>query len=342
MRGGDVLLTKDSETADDIGVSAYVPLDLPGVLCGYHLALARPRRSAIDGRFLRWALVSAASRQQLEVAATGVTRFGLRQDAVGGMTIPVPPLREQAAIAGYLDAETARIDAVVAARQSQIDLLRLRLRAAIDEQFETVAGTWRLKHLLVRPLEYGASEAAGDDDPSWPRYVRTTDIDDEGNLRPETFRSLPPNVAAPYRLRDGDLLLTRSGATVGKSLLWREEWGRACFAGYLIRARPDPSRVMPEYLSYFVRSSRFWDEIRLTTIQATIPNVSAERYGDLRVPLPRLDSQLASVRRLDAVRRSARTLGQVMEEQVRALVERREALITAAVTGQLDIPGVAA
>jgi restriction endonuclease S subunit len=249
---------------------------------------------------------------------------------------------EQRPIADYLDAETAQIDAVVAARRAQMDLLRVRLRAAIDEQLDKVLVAWRLKHLLTGPLEYGASEAAGDDDPTWPRYVRTTDIDDDGGLRPETFRSLPPAVAAPYLLRGGDLLLTRSGATVGKSLLWREKWGPACYAGYLIRARPDPRRVVPGYLDYFVRSSRYWDEIRLTTIQATIPNVNAERYGDLRVPLPSLDEQVSIVRQLDAVRKTVHALSQVMTNQVDMLLERREALITAAVTGQLEIPGAAA
>jgi len=101
-------------------------------------------------------------------------------------------------------------------------------------------------------------------------------------------------------------------------------------------------RVAPEYLAYFVRSSRYWDEIRLTTIQATIPNVSAERYGDLRVPFPCWDDQLSIVRRLDGVSQSTRTLGQVMATQVDALLKRRQTLITAAVTGQLEIPVVAA
>lgn len=342
LRAGDVLLTKDSETADDIGVSAYVAEDLPGVLCGYHLALARPNGGVVDGRYLRWAMVSTHARQQLEVGASGVTRFGLRQDAVGGMVLPVPSLIEQRAIADYLDAETARIDGLMSARRAQIEILRSRLRAAIDQELATVRSTWRLKHLLAESLEYGAAEPADTDDPTWPRYIRTTDFDDEGKLRPDTFRSLPPAVARPFLLRDGDLLLTRSGATVGKSLRWRGEWGTACFAGYLIRARPDPARALPDYVAYFLRSSRYWDEIGLTTIQATIQNVSAEKYGEIRVPAPPVREQQAIVDRLNRVRDDLRAVTSRVEAQVDLLRERRQALITAAVSGQLDIlPGVA-
>jgi type I restriction enzyme, S subunit len=302
-----------------------------------HMHVLRPG-DHVDPRYLTYALNAVDYGPWIE----GTTRDKLTQDAMGNIPVPLANPRVQPAIAEYLDAETARIDALVAARRAQMDLLKVRLRAAIDEQLDKVLVAWRLKHLLTGPLEYGASEAAGDDDPAWPRYVRTTDIDEDGGLRPETFRSLPPAVAAPYRLRGGDLLLTRSGATVGKSLLWQEKWGPACFAGYLIRARPDPHRVVPDYLAYFVRSSRYWDEIRLTTIQATIANVSAERYGDFRVPLPSLGEQVSIVRRLDVVRQLVQAFSQVMTSQVDVLLERRQALISAAVTGQLEIPEVAA
>ena len=82
LRGGDVLLTKDSETPDDIAVPAYVDADLPGVVCGYHLALLRPSPD-VDGRYLFWALTSRSSREQFSALANGITRFGIRYDSFG-------------------------------------------------------------------------------------------------------------------------------------------------------------------------------------------------------------------------------------------------------------------
>lgn len=82
----------------------------------------------------------------------------------------------------------------------------------------------RLKLMLSEPLKYGANESAEMDDPQLPRYIRITDIDDNGLLRNETFRSLPWEVATPFLLQDGDLLFARSGATSGKSFLYKKDW----------------------------------------------------------------------------------------------------------------------
>ena len=92
----------------------------------------------------------------------------------------------------------------------------------------------RLRHLLSESLKYGANESTELEDPDLPRYVRITDIDNNGNLRDETFRSLPEAIAAPYLLRDGDILFARSGATFGKTFLYRESWGamRICRLPY--------------------------------------------------------------------------------------------------------------
>ena len=105
---------------------------------------------------------------------------------------------------------------------------------------ERIPAHWevvRLRYLADEPLAYGANEEALEDDPSFPRFVRITDINEDGSLRPDTFKSLPPHIAQPFLLREGDILLARSGATVGKAFIYRSEWGEACFAGYLIRFR---------------------------------------------------------------------------------------------------------
>ena len=103
MRKGDVLFTKDSETPEEIGIPAYVVADMPGVLCGYHLGLARPRKAIVDGAFLAESLTSPESRKELARIANGVTRFGLTLDATKTLPILLPPLPEQRVIAAVLD-----------------------------------------------------------------------------------------------------------------------------------------------------------------------------------------------------------------------------------------------
>ena len=106
----------------------------------------------------------------------------------------------------------------------------------------------RLKFLLSEPLKYGANEAAELTDTDLPRYIRITDVNEDGSLRDDTFRSLPNDIAEPYLLNEGDILLARSGATVGKTFIYRNFWGMAAYAGYLIRARIDSGSSAGFYL----------------------------------------------------------------------------------------------
>jgi type I restriction enzyme, S subunit len=132
IRQGDLLVTKDSETPDDIAISALVIEDLPGVLCGYHLAMIRPRLKRVYGPFLFWLHPSKQFRTQYESRAVGVTRFGLPQYAFRSAIIPLPPLTQQERIAAYLDASCAAIDGAVATKQRQIEILNALQGATIS------------------------------------------------------------------------------------------------------------------------------------------------------------------------------------------------------------------
>ena len=130
LRQGDVLFTKDSETPDEIGIPAYIPENLPGVLCGYHLGRARPASDSVSGAFLARALGSRASARAFARIANGVTRFGLTLEATRPLPILLPPLPEQRAIAAVLDG----------------------IDEAIERTEEVIAATERLRDALLREL----------------------------------------------------------------------------------------------------------------------------------------------------------------------------------------------
>lgn len=197
----------------------------------------------------------------------------------------------------------------------------------------------RLKFVLTKQLQYGANEAAENDDPDLPRYVRITDIDDSGRLRPETFRSLPVEIARDYYLEDGDLLFARSGATAGKTFLYRSDWGICAYAGYLIRARLDQRHLEPGFLRHFTDSVSYWQWLSSSLIQATIQNVSAEKFANLSLPLPPLPEQRAIAAYLDEETAKLDALVAKVETAIERLQEYRTALITAAVTGKIDVRG---
>jgi type I restriction enzyme S subunit len=194
----------------------------------------------------------------------------------------------------------------------------------------------RLKFIANEPLKYGANESADLDDPHLPRYIRITDIGEDGSLRNDTYKSLPEEIAEPFLLKSGDLLFARSGATVGKSILYQESWGKACYAGYLIRLRINPRISNPHFISYFVTSTAYQNWLSSVFIQATIQNVSAEKYANLYVTVPSLAEQRSIADFLDRETAKINTLITKKERLIELLQEKRAALISHTVTKGLD------
>ena len=194
----------------------------------------------------------------------------------------------------------------------------------------------RLRYLANGPLQYGANEAALEDNPDYPRFIRITDINEDGTLRPDTFKSLSPDIAESFLLEEGDILFARSGATVGKAFVYRETWGKACFAGYLIRFRCNFQLLLPDFLFFFTQSHLYWSQVREGSIQATIQNFSAEKYGEIIIPLPLLSEQRAIADYLDSATAKIDALIAAKQRLLHLLAEKRRALITHAVTRGLD------
>ncbi len=155
LNRGDVLVTKDSETWDDIGVPSLVAESADDLICGYHLALLRPSREML-GAYLFRALESKPVAYQFHVKANGVTRYGLTHLGIQSVRIPLPPLAEQAAIVEYLDKATADIDADIARARRQIELLEeYRTRLVAD----VVTGKLDVRAAAARlPEESGGEE----------------------------------------------------------------------------------------------------------------------------------------------------------------------------------------
>ena len=132
LQRGDVLMTKDSETWDDIGVPALVTEPADDLISGYHLALLRPKEDIL-GPFLSRTLQSRGCAHQFHIAANGVTRYGLTHNGIRSVVLPIPPLDEQAVIVRYLDDADQRIREYVSAKERLIALLEEERQAVIHQ-----------------------------------------------------------------------------------------------------------------------------------------------------------------------------------------------------------------
>ncbi len=131
LKKGDVLVTKDSETPDDIANPALVVEDFDNVVCGYHLTHIKPK--GIYGEYLFRQFQSTFLQAYFEVSANGVTRYGLCVDKFNSVLILVPHSEEQTAIVTHIKKETARIDAKIEKTKKLIALLKEYRSALISE-----------------------------------------------------------------------------------------------------------------------------------------------------------------------------------------------------------------
>lgn len=234
-------------------------------------------------------------------------RQGLNWDGVKWLKILAPSVPEQERIAAFLDAECAEIDAVLEKTRASIEEYK-KLKQAVITQAVTkgVRGdrpmknsgiewigeianefaVYKFKYLLKTPMQYGANEAGITFDKILPRYIRITDITSDGRLKQDNRLCIEDTVAKPYILQDGDLLFARSGGTVGKSFLYKQSYGNAAFAGYLIRAVVNRTIAVPEYVYYYTNSSIYDTWKNSIFIQSTIQNIGADRYSNMPIIVP--------------------------------------------------------
>jgi len=309
---------------------------LPGKVSAAYTVL-KPK-VALESRFFKYLFKSDLYVQALQTT-TDQLRDGqsIRYGQFTLIPLPRPTLEEQRAIADYLDRETAQIDAFIAKNEELITLLNERRLVEISR---AISGDWpevQLRALSTVPIQNGV-DAIGDpaNPQEWPRYVRTTDIESLSSLDPDKRVTIAPDVAAASPLVKDDILLTRAGATIGKSYL-HSSGEVASYAGYLVRVRPDRRRVLPWYLAYWTQSQEYLDQIRSGAVISTIENFSASKYRALRVPLPTIDVQAEIV---DRIRRSSADAHRAMAMATAAIElarERRAALISSAVTGKIEV-----
>ena len=278
LKMGDVIITKDSETPDDIGIPAYVNLkDTKNIICGYHLAIVTPDNSVLLGKFLFRLFQSNNFKSYFEISSNGVTRFGLDTYSIFNGAIVLPSISEQLAIADFLDRETARIDEVMAKKQKLIELL-LEKRQAIISQAVTkglnpkakmkdsdvpwlgeIPESWTIKRLrFVCKTNTPKSEYKGNKDIK-VTFLAMESVGENGEINAEDIRKIEEVYSGYTYFTDGDILIAKitpcfengKGAYVA-GLTNGLGFGSTEF--HVLRAN---RLVLPEYLYFITYSHPF-------------------------------------------------------------------------------------
>ena len=286
-------------------------------------------------------------------------RQGLNWDGVKWLKILAPSVPEQERIAAFLDAECAEIDAVLEKTRASIEEYKKLKQAVItqavtkgirgdrpmkDSGIEWIGeianefAVYKFKYLLKTPMQYGANEAGITFDKTLPRYIRITDITSDGRLKQDNRLCIEDTVAKPYILQDGDLLFARSGGTVGKSFLYKQSYGNAAFAGYLIRAVVNRTIAVPEYVYYYTNSSIYDTWNNSIFIQSTIQNIGADRYSNMPIIVPNnIEEQRSIVEYLNERCVGIDALIRKKQQYLTEIENYKKSLIYEYVTGKKEV-----
>ena len=345
----DVLITKDSESWDDIGVPALVRETADDLVCGYHLALLRPLKQRMDGAFLFQCLQAKPVRVQLELAANGVTRFGIPKSEIGTMRLPVPPLSQQRAIADYLDRETARLDALVAAKERVLGLLAEKRRALI-----TRAVTRGLDGRA--PLRDSGTPWLGEIPAYWvterARWLfrerdERSDTGEEELLTVSHLTGVTPRSEKDVNMfeaatTEGYKICLAGDLVINTLWAWMGAMGVAPEGGIVSPAYNiyEPgTRLDPSYVDALVRLPVFAQEVTRYSkgVWSSRLRLYPEGFFSVSIPVPPLGEQREIIAHIANETRKLDDLRAATEMTMALLKERRSALIAAAVTGRIDI-----
>lgn len=339
-----------------IGVSNYDGIVSPAY-CVYRKKSANTNSRYFNNLF-RTDIYSDLFKQY----STGIidSRLRLYPDKFFQLYSHFPPLPEQQAIADYLDLKCSLIDSTIEKQKAVIEKLKHYKQSLITEAVTKgldptakmkpsgikwigdIPEGWevrKLKGLLKFPLQYGANESGDEYDERLPRYIRITDISIDNKLKYENKLSLSREKAKIYILYDGDILFARSGATVGKTFIYKSEYGESSFAGYLIRATTS-DELYNSFVYYYTLSLSYEEWKNRIFIQATIQNIGANKYGNMEIPLPPLQEQQAIVDYLDRKCILIENIINSKQKLVEKLTAYKKSLIYEYITGKSEITDI--
>lgn len=304
----------------------------------------------VDSRYLGWLAQSDVVVEEVVARSVGVSYPAISPSDIGTVRVPLPPLARQRVIADYLDRETARIDALIEKYERLKEHFRRRLDARISR---TTCASWvgmggalpsEWRALPLRRCFDGVDYGIGDrSQASGPIAVLGM-----GNVEPRKVVGEPGGYVESLDdrllLLPGDLLFNRTNslALVGKVAIWLRSDQPTTFASYIVRLRTAPI-ADARYLNYLLNTGAVLTLARAMALPSIgQANLNPNRYGSLRIPLPSLSVQRRLAGELEAEEGRTEDLTAKLRKQVLLLAERRQTLIAAAVTGELDIREVAA
>lgn len=299
---GDIIMCRANGLKELVGVSAIV-FDTPSRLMLSDKTLRLVLNPAlVDPRYLNYFLSSHMAKSQIARMTSGSSgQNNISQRFIKSMKMNLPPLARQQKVASILDDLDKGISASRRIASEKLPAIRQGTLDQLTGDAWKSAPRYRMADISTNDGDYGSNSSAIDYNPSLPRYIRITDIADDGSLRKDSMVSISNTAAVPHMLRKRDLLIARTGFTTGKSYLYKPEDGKCAFAGYLVRFSIDSTKAIPEYIFYWTQSESFARWVGQNIHEVGQRNISAKEYAGHMLAVPSLEIQRKIVNEIQAI-----------------------------------------
>jgi type I restriction enzyme S subunit len=356
VRDGDTIV---STVRTYLRAVAPIKSPPPNLIVSTGFAVLRPGPEAYPP-FLAWLCQSQELVERIVANSNGVSYPAINPSVLGSLPVRFPPLDEQQEIAKFLDRETARIDELIAKKEQLSDLLTQKRDAYVDNlvklgldgsaaklrttgeyHWKSIPRNWELKPLMYltpasRRIMYGIV-LPGPDVPNGVPIVKGGNCE-EGRLRLEfmsrTTHEIESNCERS-RLREGDIVYSIRG-TVGSAQLVPRELEGCNITQDAARISPKPG-LNGRWLLYTLRSRTFFGQLEAGTLGAAVRGINIRDLKRGQVPVPPYAEQVGIVRQIEEFAHLHEKLAGSIRVGIDKLREYRTSLISAAVTGQIDV-----
>ncbi|WP_138442993.1 restriction endonuclease subunit S [Sinomonas susongensis] len=293
---GDIIITNTSENVEDVG-KAVAWLGEEPIVTGGHATVIKHDQ---DPKFLSYWFQSESFFAQKKALATGTKVIDISAKQLAKVRVPVPPLEVQREIVRILD-HFAELEAELEAElQSELEARRRQYAFYRDELLTSSEhrGVRKIPLGQLADFKYGFTASAANTGAY--RFLRITDITPWGQLSADGAKYVEPSsTAREYVVEPGDLLMARTGATYGKTMLVGSDEPPAVYASFLIRIRFKQPNVLPAYYWHFAQSDLYWSQARAMVSTGGQPQFNANVLKLVEIPVPSVEEQERMVNMLD-------------------------------------------
>ncbi len=358
LKKDDILITKDSETADEIGIPAYIQENCKNSVSGYHIAHLTTNKNKILGHFLFRYLQSDFVNGYFETEANGVTRFGLGKYSISNLKLILPSISEQKQIVFYLGKKTKKIDNEITKNQNLITLLQEKRQSEIChavtkglddtvsmedsgiEWFEKIPKGWGIQKIkfnykistgkVLQSKKNNDNEILINFITAGNVFWNTVDLNDLAKMwaTPEQIKKLC--------VKENDLLICEGGEA-GRCAILTGLKTNCILQNHVHRLR-GKNYFSNKFLMYVMNYYHDIDLLQTIVEKVTLSSLSTSTLGDIPIPLPDTDDEVEQiVLHLDKKIKKIDSLLSKVKLQITNLQEFRESLISSAVTGKIKV-----